>query len=123
MHESSGNVANGQFQLPMSFSRKERKGHKEMKTRMILVSAAAVAVALAVKLAVDALPDAAVACGFMRPAAEVCHLRRHRPACLRRRRAHRHGKVENEHRHRHHDIGPLPRRSSGRRIFRGECRV
>ena len=33
------------------------------------VAAAAVAVALGVKLAVDALPDAAVAFGFMRPAA------------------------------------------------------
>lgn len=35
------------------------------------VAAAAVAVALGVKLAVDALPDAAVAFGFMRPAARL----------------------------------------------------
>ncbi|MBQ6137476.1 MAG: hypothetical protein IJI73_08920, partial [Kiritimatiellae bacterium] len=34
-------------------------------------AAAAVAVALGVKLAVDALPDAAVAFGFMRPAARL----------------------------------------------------
>ena len=31
-----GNVANGQFQLPMSFSRKERKGRKERKTKVKL---------------------------------------------------------------------------------------
>lgn len=38
------------------------------------VAAAAVAVALGVKLAVDAVPDAAVAFGFMRPAARLAAL-------------------------------------------------
>ena len=58
-----------------------------------------------------------------RPYANVCHLRRDRSAYLRRRRAHRHGKVEDEYRRRHHDVCPLPRRSAVCCIFLGECRV